>query len=203
MNNGPYDRVGAVREPPLQPQRNRRSIRLQGYDYSQAGAYFVTVCAQGRECLFGDVVNGEMQPNDFGTIVADLWEWLASQYGHVELDEWVIMPNHVHGIIVISGDCRGGSRTAPTEKPKPLGRLIGAFKTAATKRINEMRNTPGGKLWQRNYYEHIIRNDDELDRIRGYIDNNPAKWALDRENPMAGVNCTGDRPVAPTIPEWR
>ena len=92
--------------------KNRRSIRLCGYDYAQAGAYFITFCAQNRLCLFGDIVNAEMQYNDFGIVVADSWEWLASQYSHVELDEWVIMPNHMHGVIVLSDDCRGGSRTA-------------------------------------------------------------------------------------------
>ena len=88
--------------------KNRRSIRLCGYDYAQAGAYFITFCAQNQLCLFGDIVNAEMQSNDFGIVVADSLEWLASQYSHVELDEWVIMPNHMHGVIVLSDDCRGG-----------------------------------------------------------------------------------------------
>jgi REP element-mobilizing transposase RayT len=91
---------------------NRRSIRLSGYDYSQPDAYFITLCSQNHECLFGNVKDGEMVLNDPGRIVFDLWAWLAMQYGHVKLDEYVIMPNHLYGIIVIT-DCRGGSRTVP------------------------------------------------------------------------------------------
>ena len=182
-------------------KKGRRSIRLQDYDYSQPGAYYVTICALDRKCLFGDVRGGKMALNELGEIVAESWQWLERQYEHVEIDEWVVMPNHLHGIIVIT-DCRdgsrgdepcldesgrGGSRTAPTgsdqPKRKPLGRLIGAFKTVSTKRVNEIYNTPGAKLWQRNYYEHIIRSDDEMNRIRKYISQNPANWEFDRENP--------------------
>lgn len=173
---------------------HRCSIRLKGYDYSQPGAYFVSICTQNRECLFGDMVDGEMVLNDAGRMVSETWEWLATQYDHVELDEWVIMPNHMHGIIVIVGIGRGGSRTAPTEKRKPIGRLIGAFKTVSTKRINEIRKTHGAILWQRNYYEHIIRNENELNRIREYIVNNPMKWELDREKP--DVPPSADRPAS-------
>ena len=116
----------------------------------------------------------------------DSWVWLSSQYGYVDLDEYVVMPNHMHGILVITDDGRGGSRTAPTTdaKRKSVGRLIGAFKTVSTKRINEIRKTPGAKLWQRNYYEHIIRNDDDLNRIRHYIADNPLRWDQDPENPF-------------------
>jgi REP element-mobilizing transposase RayT len=187
-------------------KKGRRSIRLHDYDYSQPGAYFVTICALDRECLFGDVRCGKMALNELGKIVAESWQWLERQYEYVVLDEWVVMPNHLHGIVVIT-DCRGGSRTcgmgrgdlhtggtgrggsrtAPTgsdqPKRKPLGRLIGAFKTVSTKQVNEIHNTPGAKLWQRNYYEHIIRNENELNRIRAYIAQNPAKWEFDRENP--------------------
>ena len=192
--------VGAVREPP--PQRkwtrhNRRSIRLHGYDYSQVGAYFVTVCARNRECLFGDAVNGKTMLNEFGEIVAESWKWLATRYGYVELDEWMIMPNHMHGIIVINDVFKGGSRTAPTENRKPIGRLVGAFKTVSAKRINHLRDTLGVKIGQRNYFEHIIRNDDELNRIREYIANNPAQWKMDRENPNVVVEA-GFRPAL----EW-
>ena len=102
----------------------RCSIRLKGYDYSQAGAYFVTVCVQNRECLFGDVVDGGMRVDEHGRIAVESWEWLPRQYGYVDIDEWVVMPNHLHGILIINNDCRGGSRTAPTEtaKRKPVGR---------------------------------------------------------------------------------
>jgi REP element-mobilizing transposase RayT len=179
---------------------HRRSIRLQGYDYSQAGAYFVTICTQNRQCLFGEIVAGEMRLNDAGLIIADSWEWLSRQYGYLGLDEWIVMPNHIHGIIVIADGCRGGSRTAPITRTndgkggsrtaptvKPVGRLIGAFKTVSTKQINEMRQTPGVQLWQRNYWEHIVRNESELNRIREYINKNPAKWNLDKLHPVTST----------------
>lgn len=166
------------------PKRpNRRSIRLKGYDYSRSGAYFITICAQNRECLFGEIENGKMILSDAGRVVVETWEWLSLQYDHVELDIWAVMPNHLHGIIVILDDGRGGSRTDPTGKRKPIGRLIGAFKTVSSKRINEMCKTPGAKIWQRNYYEHIIRNEKDLETAREYIMNNLKKWELDRENP--------------------
>jgi len=161
-------------------------MRLQGYDYSQTGAYFITLCTRNRESLFGDIVEREMRLNVTGLIVAASWKWLATQYNHVELDEWVIMPNHLHGIIVITDDRMGGSRTAPTMRTttpesqrKPIGRLIGAFKTISTKRINEYRSKMGSGIWQRNYYEHIIRNEPELSSIREYMQNNPMQWEMD------------------------
>ena len=176
------------------PQKHhRRSIRLLGYDYSRSGAYFITLCVENRECLFGDVVNGEMRLNETGRIAAACWKWLAEQYTYVELDEWVVMPNHLHGIIVIrseSGDTgRGASRRTPTNGPsisakiKPLGQLIGAFKIVSTPRINALRGMPGVSVWQRNYYEHIIRDPDSMNRIRRYIANNPGKWKSDLQNP--------------------
>jgi putative transposase len=183
---------------------HRRSIRLAGYDYASSGAYFVTICVQGGECLLGKVVDGEMQLNEWGQIAAEAWEWLDEQYSYVSLDVWVIMPNHMHGIIVIrdadaQGDVgrnnvagRGGSRTAPTDgvptKRKPLGRLVGAFKTVSTKRINQLRDMPGVPFWQRNYWEHIIRDEEALNRIREYIQNNPARWAEDQLHPDALPN---------------
>ena len=121
--------------------------------------------------------------NPTGQGIADGWEWLAQQYPYVALDEYVVMPNHLHGVIVIADQPRrGGSRTAPTRR-KPLGRLIGAFKTVTTKRINLAEGTPGQMLWQRNYYERVIRSTDEMDRVRQYIVENPLSWETDRENP--------------------
>jgi len=167
----------------------RRSIRLKGYDYSSPGAYFVTVCEKKRRCMFGDVVDGEMRLSEYGRVVQECWEWLERRYQYVNLDQWVVMPNHIHGIIVILNNrevtSRGGSRTAPTKR-KPLGRLIGAFKTISTKHINQLRGTPGVSLWQRNYYEHIIRDKSELDRIRHYIVDNPLKWEWDKYHPIRG-----------------
>jgi len=163
---------------------HRHSVRLKGYDYSQAGAYFVTIVAWQREMLFGEIINEEMVLNNFGKIVAEKWLWLETQYEYVELGAWVIMPNHLHGILVIYDNGRGGSRPAPTPtKHKPLGGLIGAFKTVSTKQINLLRDTEGQVVWQRNYYEHIIRNEREMDRISRYIESNPTRWADDNENP--------------------
>ena len=164
----------------------RHSIRLSGYDYAQPGAYFITLCTYQRECLFGEITDGKMRLNKLGKVVMECWQWLSKQYPHLTMDEWVVMPNHLHGIIVIvDAACRGGSRTAPTNlaRHKPLGRLIGAFKTVSTKRINAIRDTPNLPVWQRNYYEHIIRDDEELNRIRQYIADNPMQWEMDSENP--------------------
>ncbi len=160
----------------------RRSICLKGYDYAQSGAYFVTIVTQGRIPLFGEIMDGEMLLNDTGLSVAVAWEWLATRYLHVALDEYVVMPNHLHGIIVIADTGRGGSGTAPPVR-KPLGRLVAAFKTVTTKQLNLVQGTPGQLLWQRNFYERVIRNDDELDRVREYIIGNHMQWEIDAENP--------------------
>jgi putative transposase len=176
---------------------HRRSLRLKGYDYRSVGAYAVTICVHGRECLLGRVVEGEVELSDLGRAAAAAWTWLEERYPYVSLDAWVVMPNHLHGIIVIHDDMRrGGSRTAPTTgtnpsqdtgtKQKPLGRLIGAFKTVSTKRINQLRDTPGSRFWQRNYYEKIIRNERQLEALRRYIIDNPQQWAVDSQNP---ANC--------------
>jgi putative transposase len=165
----------------------RASLRLQGYDYTSDGAYFITLCTTGKACHFGEVFNNQMHLSEIGHIVAESWAWLGEHYSYVTIDEYVLMPNHLHAIIVLHSPRRGGSRTAPTGKSikrKPLGRLIGSFKTVSTKRVNQHLGTPGKILWQRNFYEHIIRNTDELDRIRNYILNNPMRWEIDRENPQ-------------------
>lgn len=143
---------------------HRRSIRLKGYDYRSAGAYAVTICADGRECALGRVVDGEVELSDLGRVAAESRTWLEKQYRYVSLDAWVVMPNHLHGIVIIHDDDGDGSHrapngsgeTAPTRdtgaKRKPLGCLIGAFKTVSTKRINQLRDTLGARFWQRNYY---------------------------------------------------
>lgn len=179
--------------------RNRRSIRLQGYDYAQAGAYFVSICTQNRACLFGEIVAGEMRLNDTGRIVADEWVKTAEIRSEIALDEWVLMPNHFHGIIVIvdgrgaAHPDRGTARRAPTVErfgcpiSGSIPTIVRSFKSAATKRINEMHQSPGMKLWQRNYWEHIVRNEPELHRIREYIRNNPTQWELDALHPGVGT----------------
>jgi REP-associated tyrosine transposase len=132
-------------------------------------------------------LNNQTRLNNYGKIAATSWRWLFQAYDHIESDEWIIMPNHLHGIIFISAGCGGGSRTAPTgeRKIKSLGRLIGAFKTISTKQINIIRKTSGVPFWQRNFYEHVIRDDYALNRLREYITTNPLRWELDRGNHQA------------------
>jgi len=183
---------------------HRRSIRLKGYDYSKAGAYFVTICAQNRECLLGDIVDGETRLNDAGKMVKRCWGEIPTHFPHVELDEFIVMPNHMHGIIVICPTGRGMACRAPTQRQfaKPiagsLSTIIGSFKSATTRQINHIRNTPGHHVWQRNYYERIIRSEEEMDRIRTYIIDNPVKWAGDEDNPVNIANGRGMVCHAPT-----
>jgi|JTFO01.1.fsa_nt_gb REP element-mobilizing transposase RayT len=163
---------------------HRRSIRLKGYDYTREGAYFITVCAYKRECLFGRIVDHVMGMNDVGHIVGDEWVKTVLIREEIELGDWVVMPNHFHGIIFIVGS-RGTARRAPTgERLREPVRgsiptIVRAFKSAVTKRVNELRGIPGAKLWQRNYWEHIIRDESDLNRIREYIQTNPARWEKD------------------------
>jgi REP element-mobilizing transposase RayT len=177
-------------------KKGRRSIRLQDYDYSQPGAYFVTICTLDGECLFGDVRGGKMALNELGEVAQRCWHEIPDHFPNVEQDEFIVMPNHIHGLIMIvwathaspiqpiHNAVRQPRRIHPGEvKSGSLGAIIGSYKSAVTRQINRMRNTPGAKLWQRNYYEHIIRNENELNRIRAYIEQNPAKWEFDRENP--------------------
>jgi REP element-mobilizing transposase RayT len=171
--------------------KNRRSIRLKEYDYSQSGAYFVTICTHNKECLFGEIVDGKMILNDAGKIVQTVWYEISEHVDHVELDQFVIMPNHIHGIIVLHDGCRDTACCAPTVErfgkliTGSLPTIIRSFKSAITKRINELHETPGQKIWQRNYYERVIRNENELNQVRQYIVDNPAKWDSDEENPNA------------------
>ncbi len=170
-------------------RHHRRSIRLKGYDYSQPGAYFVTICTHQRRCLFGDVVDGEMRLNEAGGMVEWTWYDLPNHIDNIELDAFVVMPNHVHGIIIIrepvvgAGSVGAGSEPAPTTKRHGLPEIVRQFKTFSARRINRWRGTPGTPVWQRNYYEHIIRDEQSLNRIRQYILENPIRWQLDRENP--------------------
>jgi putative transposase len=177
---------------------HRRSIRLQGYDYRQIGAYFVTICTLHRICLFGDVVDGEMRLNALGRMVETEWLQTPSIRPNVELDAFVVMPNHFHAIVVIVDDYRavnrggvlqyGRMQYAPTfwSPSQTIGAIIRGFKSAITKHINDLRDTPGVPVWQRNYYEHIIRNEEDLNRARDYIANNPTQWMEDETNPVYG-----------------
>jgi len=164
-------------------KRHRRSIRLRDYDYTQSGAYFVTTCTYRRVCLFGEVLQGCMQLNNHGQTVTTYWDDLVNHYPKVELDVFVGMPNHVHGIIVLPDNVGAGFKPAPT-RHHGLPEIVRGFKTFSPRRINQLRNTPGQTVWQRNYYDHVIRSEDELDRIRQYILDNPVRWPEDVENPQ-------------------
>ena len=168
---------------PYDPEKHhRRSIRIPGYDYSQNGCYYVTICVQNREWMFGDVMDGKMKLNEYGKIVAENWTEIRYHFDHIELDKYIIMPNHMHSVIIINDENRKGEITSPLQEIKnypTLGQIIAYFKYQSSKHINQLRNSPGSKLWQRNYYEHVIRDDKDLYRIRQYIINNPLSWAGD------------------------
>ncbi len=185
-------------------QNHRRSIRLQGYDYTQPGAYFVTICTQTRACLFGAVADGAMRLNNPGQIAKAAWDELSARFPSVRLDAFIVMPNHVHGIIIVGAQFIAPQKTPPTIvgaqfiapsdgfdgtnqgviNPAPtLGEMVRAYKAASTRLIRQA-GTPDF-AWQRNYYEHVIRDEESLDRIRQYILDNPARWTFDRENPAA------------------
>jgi putative transposase len=207
-------------------KHHRQSIRLKGYDYTSPGAYFITICSYQRECLLGEIVDGEMQLNQLGNVVRSHWIKLPTYHSHLQLDAWVVMPNHVHGILILTHNGVGAglgenisvepmnlmSKPAPTgqsintpraglgenisvepmnlmSKPAPTGHyhgipeIIRGFKTFSARRINEIRKVKGIPVWQRNYYEHIIRNEESLQHLRQYIHNNPLSWWEDQLHP--------------------
>jgi REP element-mobilizing transposase RayT len=164
-------------------RHNRRSTRLPGRDYARSGAYFVTICTQDRDYLFGEVTSSRVTLNAFGEIADECWADLPRHYGHVMNDAFVVMPNHVHGIIVLGKTGVGaGLKPAPTRR-HTLSEVVRAFKTFSARRINDLRGTPGQRVWQRNYHERVVRDRDQLRRVRGYIARNPAAWDSDEENP--------------------
>jgi putative transposase len=188
-------------------KHHRRSIRLKGYDYSSAGAYYVTIVVQGRDCLFGEIIDGEMHLNEYGKIVQKWWNEIPNHFPHVKLGAFVIMPNHVHGIIFINAERRGevisprespnnnildenmdginnqGRETLPLRKPT-LGQIVAYFKYQSTKEMNRIETEKAiTKFWQRNYYEHIIRDEKDLQIKTDYIEANPALWDEDDNNP--------------------
>ena len=172
---------GLRNEHPVKHHR-RRSIRLPCFDYTQAGAYFVTICACERDRLFGDIVNGEMRLNPAGEIIRGCWMEIPGHFPDVELDALVVMPNHVHGIICIVGATHAPPLHRSGPKPHSIGAIVGSFKSAVAKRINAMRGATGVSIWQRNYYEHVVRNEADMDKIRAYIAGNPAGWGEDEYN---------------------
>jgi REP element-mobilizing transposase RayT len=176
---------------------HRRSIRLKEYNYSAAGAYFVTFCAFQRECLFGNVVDSEMLVNPYGEIVRECWQRMPAHFPYVEIDEFVVMPNHFHAILLINESV--GAKQSASASPLPhiresfslqqgtlpgsLGAILQNFKSVSTRKSNKLRENPGCPIWQRNYYERVIRDEKELSTAREYIMNNPIQWDLDKNNP--------------------
>ncbi len=174
-------------------QHRRKILRLRGYDYSQQGGYFVTVITHGRYLLF--------EGTSLKECAVKTWEEIPIRFPHVSLDIFVVMPNHLHGIVIINSEPVGAIHELPLRPPQHqaslpstraerrhmlLPKIIGYFKMNSAKRINRLRDSPGTFVWQRNYYEHIIRDEPELARIREYIHDNPMHWELDRENPANG-----------------
>jgi REP element-mobilizing transposase RayT len=174
-------------------KRYRRSTRLQGYDYSQPGAYYVTICVRERRKLFGDIVDGEMRLNEVGKVAEWIWKALPQYFPSVEVDQFVVMPNHLHGILVLSEAFTdvpmsdpGTSKNAISKQAFPmtmssvaptLGQIIRKFKALTSYYLHAV--GAAEFAWQERYYEHVVRNDQDLKRIREYIVNNPARWAED------------------------
>ena len=163
-------------------------MRLRGYDYGQVGAYFVTLCTHDREALFGEIVGHEMQLNEAGEAAQRCWREIPVHFPHVTLDEHVVMPNHVHGVVVFDDSTPGAKDFSPLPAgPRPrgtartLGSVVRGFKVGVTRWMRQ--HTERREVWQRGFYEHIIRDDAALDRIRRYIVENPGRWAEDPENP--------------------
>lgn len=180
-------------------QSQRRSLRLQEYDYSQEGAYFVTICTRNKALLF--------ENKKIRAIAEQCWLEIPNHFPNVQLDERVIMPNHMHGILIITDKCKDATHFTTSisnvRRDDPMGRpyirphgpapgsictIIGQFKSVATKRIDKLRQTPDVRLWQRNYYEHVIRNEHDVNEIRQYILDNPVKWDMDENNPDRQIN---------------
>ena len=178
-------------------KHHRKSIRLKNYNYSNIGSYFITVCAYNHECLFGDIEDGRMQLNNCGRIIESEWLRSSEIRKEIELDIYQTMPNHLHGIIIIT-ECPNNHVGAIHELPLQnndriarrkmlIPKIIGRFKMNSSKQINVLRKSAGVPVWKRNYYDHIIRNENELNQIREYIINNPLKWEFDEDNPKNRV----------------
>ncbi len=182
-----------MHKPKFDPQKHhRKSIRLKDYDYSQEGAYYVTIVTYHRDCLFGEVMNGEMILNEYGKIADECWRAIPEHFPHVELGAHVIMPNHAHGIIAITDDARrGAAMLRPYDNndnphkinvtPGSLGAIVRSYKSAVSYRIHKELNATG--IWQRNYYDHIIRDEKDLQSKTDYIEANPMLWDEDDDNP--------------------
>jgi len=171
-------------------RHRRRSMRLHGYDYSSQGSYFVTICTYQRNCLFGKILDGKMRLNPFGRVTKDCWKQIPQHFPHVTLDEFIVMPNHLHGIITIQHAVTQPQSEPSIEKtfdtmmkPGGLSTIVRSFKSATTRNINILRGAFGIPVWQRNYYDHIIRDAIAYQRIKHYIRKNPLSWQTDQLHP--------------------
>jgi putative transposase len=170
---------------------HRRSVRLQGYDYSRGGAYFITICTQDRTRLLGEIIDGQMSLSAAGQMIEEVWAGLPMRFPTIVLDAFVVMPDHLHGVLILSdetGEPNAGAEVgnvnehAPGTLPGTIGRILQTFKSTSThfyiQGVRQQGWPPfAGRLWQRNYYERIIRNEQALERIRTYINANPSRWA--------------------------
>ncbi|MBI4331394.1 MAG: transposase [Chloroflexi bacterium] len=167
-----------------------KSIRLRGYDYTSPGSYFITICTYAHQCIFGEIIGDEMRFNTLGKIAQVEWSKTGAIRRNVTVDACIVMPNHLHGILAMQDDSVGAQQPTAAEEEfgKPASNsvptIVRSFKAATTKQINEVRHAPQVPVWQRNYYEHIIRTERELEQIREYIVHNAQKWNLDKENPV-------------------
>jgi putative transposase len=176
----------------LTPETERKRLRLAEFDYRSAGFYYVTLCTQGRLCLFGEILNAKMLLNDAGKMIHDVWTNLPNHFPNIQLDSFVIMPNHFHAIVIIKEITDIFREFGTAQRPSPtnasLSDIIRNFKTYTTwsyiNGVHENNWAPfEKKLWQRAFYEHIIRNEASLLKIQQYIIDNPLKWKNDKENP--------------------
>jgi REP element-mobilizing transposase RayT len=181
---------------------NRRSTRWQGFDYTSGAAYFLTMCVAGRETLFGDVIDGEVRLSEIGMLVDQTLHESLAMRPEIELVTHVVMPNHLHLLIIVNPlpDVGAHGRapvppqdpaTPPTSRlrrpPRSVGSLVAAFKAASARAVNDLHGTPGLSFWQRGYHDRIVRNDRELAATMVYIENNPLRWREDAENPLRSL----------------
>lgn len=194
-------------------KHHRRSIRLDHHDYRSEGAYFVTICTAGRACVFGEIANDEMRLSRRGMIASSSWHDIPNHRSNVELDQFIVMPNHVHGIVwIVSRVQARGTQVSPLQAGS-LGAIVGGYKAAVSREINRLRPGAAYNLWQPNYFEHVIRTERALESIREYIATNVERWSADALNPDGrgsddveafirgledSVIKTGDASVAPT-----
>ncbi len=170
------------------PLKPRRTMRLRGYDYRRCGIYFVTVCTHQHTQLFGWIESGKMRLTDLGEVVEKEWLHTAKARKGIQLGEFVVMPNHVHGLVIVtseidqsgsSADLTKYAQRSDTLQPRSLGAIVGHFKAAVSRRARTLGIDCNKPIWQRNYYDHIVRNEKSLNEIRQYIMQNPARWEED------------------------